>query len=105
MNPGKLNKRIDLLEPVGTGDGQGGRKQDWVFFRSVSALVVQQAFSSASVHGAESSLRISEITIRKIDLELTGWHVRRKNDIYEILHCDNSYAALTLLQCRKIVKR
>lgn len=105
MNPGRLNQRIDLLEPVGTGDGQGGRKIEWKLFRSVAAAVVQQAFSSAVIQGAESSLAITEITIRKIPVELTGWRVRYKNEIYEVLSCDNSAADRTILQCRKIVKR
>lgn len=107
MNPGRLNQRIDLLEPVGAGDGQGGRKIEWKLFRSVAAAIVQQTFNSASVQGAETSLRTNEITIRKIAVELTGWRLRlrQKNEIYEILHCDNSLPDRTVLNCRKNVKR
>ncbi len=102
---GRLNKRILIKAPTTISDGQGGRKNDWIAKYTVWANIVAPKSNTAVVQGAVSSELTHEITIRKIDEQMTGYKVMYKNHEYDVLHNYENFYNGTVLQCREIVKR
>ena len=102
---GKLNKRITIQAPSDIDDGQGGRNNTWYTKYSVWASIVAPKVSVVVVQGAISSEMTHEITIRKIDEEMTGYKVFYKTHEYKVLHCYENFYNGTVLQCREIIKR
>lgn len=102
---GRLNKKIAILEPINTPDGQGGYETEYALKYSVWGGINISRSSLVNIQGAVSSDLEYDITIRAINKNLAGWRVEYNEKCYEILHSYEDNFHGTVLKCREIVRR
>lgn len=105
MDAGKLNKRIQILKPVDTSDGQGGRPRDWAVAFVLWGSIKVPRSSAVEVQAALSSELKYEIVLRRNRSIRPGWRATLEGRNYEILHAYDGYDNATILQVREVVKR
>lgn len=105
MDAGKLNKRIQVLKPVNTADGQGGRSRDWAVTFVLWGSIKVPRSSAVEVQAALSSELKYEVVLRRNRAIRPGWRATLEGREYEILHAYDGYDNATILQVREVVKR
>ena len=97
---GKLDKRIDLLEPVGAGMYKVVATV-WAIFRRPSIK------SGAMLGSAEAVVITQGVTIRERKDVRKGWRIRypagdKRGELYDVLHVDASVRHELTLTCKDI---
>lgn len=105
MDAGKLNKRIQVLKPVDTSDGQGGRSRDWAVAFVLWGSIKVPRNSAIEVQAALASELKYEVVLRRTRAIRPGWRAECEGREYEVLHAYDGYDNATILQVREIVKR
>ena len=97
---GKLDKRIDLLEPVSAGTYKVAATV-WAIFRRPGIK------SGAMLGSAEAVVITQGVTIRERKDVRKGWRIRypagdKRGELYDILHVDTSVRHELTLTCKDI---
>ena len=105
MNIGKMDKRVTLLKPVRTPDGQGGRKKDFEPVATVWAEFRKPKLVTAEMTGAVISDMTQEISIRYRTDVKRGWRALYGDRVFDIIHPPYDYnRENTILVCREVVR-
>lgn len=90
MNPGVLDKRVEIYKPQAVPDNMGGRLTTMVKACDAWVEFKRPRFTSTVAEGTPVTEITQGIRIRAVDGIRKGWQVRYKNRTYEILHVDDS---------------
>jgi len=101
---GRMNKRVELKEPVKTADGAGGWTTVWTTRATVWAEFRKTELKTAEATGAIVSELIREIGIRYRTDVRKGWRAVYGSNTYVIDHTYDYDRATTILVCREMVK-
>lgn len=97
---GKLDKRIDLIEPVGAGTYKVAATV-WAIFR-------RPGIKSGAMLGSAAAVVITQgVTIRERKDVRKGWRIRypagdKRGALYDVIHVDASVRRELTLTCKDI---
>jgi len=105
MMPGRMDKRINLIEMVKTADGAGGFKTVATSRGIVWSEFKKPDLKTEVVAGAISSVLIKEIGIRyRTDIR-KGWQVLYGlNRTFTVEHTYDYGKTATILVCKEVIK-
>lgn len=104
MNPGKLDKRIELQKSIKVPDGTGGNATNWVTQSTVWAEFLKPRFDTKEVAGAIASVSLREIRIRYRSDIVKGWRVLYGDKILPVDHTYDKGKTDTFIVCKEVVK-
>ena len=101
---GKMDKRIDLIEPVKTADGAGGYSTVLTKRATVWAEFVKPRVATLQETGTVISEMAREIKIRiRADVK-KGWKITWGLKTFDVQHTYDLDRSTTVLVCREVVK-
>ena len=101
---GRMDKRLELFEPVRTPDGKGGFATVMTSRGTVWAEFKKPDLKTEVVAGAIASVLLREVSIRyRADVK-KGWQGKCEGRTYSVEHTYDYGKTATMLICKEVVK-
>lgn len=103
MEPGKINKRMTIYEPMDVADGQGGRAREWMAKYNVWGSLKVPKASVKEIQGNMTSELTYEVVLRRLPAgsSVVGWRLKCDGLLYDIVADYPGYEFVTVLQVRR----